>query len=207
MGRPITPSPTAYTVPIVIPRGHDHYWRVIRAINEAGPWTAAEVVARSNAHRASIHDFIGRLEKAGLAEQVASPDGKPSRFLRLTESPYETPRLRRDGTAAPPSAQQHMWTAMRRLGQFTFRDIAYHASTDLITIGDVTAKSYIARLSAAGYLAVVVKGGPAKPAVYRVKPSMADGRPKAPRVLRSHLVYDPNIDAVVGEAIAEEIEP
>jgi hypothetical protein len=203
MGRRVTPAATAHAVPVAIPRGHDWYWSVIRDLNKAGPWTAGEVVARSNAHRASIHDFVGRLVAAGIAEEVASPDGRPPRFFRLVASPAATPRLRRDGTAAPPSAQAQMWVAIRQLGQFTYSELLLAASTDELAVTAVAARSYIARLVAAGYLTAAVPGGPKKPAVWRLKPSMNTG-PKAPQVLRTHFVFDPNRGAVIGGPVTAE---
>ncbi|MFL9828945.1 hypothetical protein ABTU92_29495, partial [Rhodoplanes sp. SY1] len=61
MGKRLVPAPTAVKAPIVIPRGHDHYWTVIRALDRLGEWSGGEVVEHTNAHRSSIHDFVRRL--------------------------------------------------------------------------------------------------------------------------------------------------
>ncbi|MDC7984786.1 hypothetical protein PQJ75_13705 [Rhodoplanes sp. TEM] len=186
----------------MIPRGHDHYWAVIRTLDKAGPWTAGEVVGESNAHRASVHDFVGRLVKAGIARHAG---GERAPRYRLAQSPAATPRLRRNGTAAPPSAQAQLWCAIRQLGQFTYAELILAASTDELAIEEITARSYLKRLSAAGYITAVVPGAPGKPAVWKLKPSMNTG-PKAPQILRAHVVFDPNRGAVVGGPVqAEEV--
>ena len=208
MGKRVIPAPTACKAPIVIPRGHDHYWAVIRELDKAGEWTAGEVVARSKDHAENVHDFLTRLEKGGLAERVEPArrlrsSRNPQRY-RLISKPAATPRLRRDGTQAPPSAQQQLWTAMRQLGQFSYPELIMAASTDELIIGELTGRTYIKRLVAVGYLTAVVPGGPKKPAVWKLRPGMNTG-PKAPRILRAHIVFDPNRDAVMGEAVAEEV--
>ncbi|MBK5957427.1 hypothetical protein CCR97_04280 [Rhodoplanes elegans] len=201
MPKPLVPAPTAFKAPIVIPRGHDHYWSVIRELDKAGEWTSGEVVALSNAHRASVHDFVGRLVRGGIARQVGG--GRVPHY-RLVKSPAATPRLRRDGTQAPPSAQQQLWTAIRHLGHFAYAELILAASTDELAVEEITTRTYIKRLVAAGYLMAVVPGGPKKPAVWKLRPGMNTG-PKAPQVLRAHVVFDPNRGAVMGEAAAEEV--
>jgi hypothetical protein len=106
----------------------------------------------------------------------------------------------------PPSGQQQMWVAMRSLQQFDAGELAYAASTDETRVDPVAARFYITRLHAAGYLTIVspgkVTGGRA---VWRFKPSMHTG-PRAPQVMRTHFVFDPNRGAVVGgRVVAEEI--
>ena len=201
MPTPVKASPKAHTVPIVIPRGHDHFWAVIRDLDKAGPWSTADVHGLQNGHVATVREFIARLVTGGIARVVGR---SPLVTYRLVMRPAATPRIRRDGTQAPPSAQQQLWTAIRQLGQFTYPELILAASTDELAIGAVTGRSYIARLAGAGYLVAVVPGGPGKPAVWKLRPGMNTG-PKAPRILRTHVVFDPNRNAVMGEAAAEEV--
>ncbi|MBK5960810.1 hypothetical protein CCR97_21760 [Rhodoplanes elegans] len=203
MPTPVKASPKAHTVPVVIPRGHDHFWAVIRELDKRGSWTVSDIDGASNAIKSNIHDFVRRLVAGGIARvDIRRPSGAAT--YRLITSPTVTPRLRRDGTQAPPSAQQQLWNAMRQLGQFTWPELAMAASTDELIIGALTGRSYVARLVAAGYLVAVVPGGPGKLAVWKLKPGMNTG-PKAPRILRAHVVFDPNRNAVMGAAAAEEV--
>jgi hypothetical protein len=192
-------SPAA--LPLRIPVGWDAMWSGIRMFDSDGPWTVSAVASWSGAHIASVRDFVRRLVAGGIASAL---DGG---MYRLKESPKETPRLRRDGSKAPPCKQQQMWVAMRALARFSTAELAMAASTDDAKVDEVAAQSYIVRLHAAGYLAVVT---PAKRriggrAIWRLKPSMNTG-PRAPQVMRTRFVWDPNREAVMGgPAAAEEV--
>lgn len=198
------PAPEWHALTISVPRGQDGFWQIIRELDKSGPWSIAAVDDCSNTHRASVQDFVARLVKAGIVGIDTDAAGKKPTLYRLIKKPNETPRLRRDGSSVPPSGQQQMWVAMRSLQQFDGDELAYAASTPETKVDPVAARSYITRLHAAGYLAVVspgkVTGGRA---VWRFKPSMYTG-PKAPQIMRTHFVFDPNRGAVVGDGTEVE---
>lgn len=198
-------APDAHRLSVAVPRGQDGFWQVIRQLDKAGPWSVIDVDAESNTHKASVRDFVRRLVKAGIARVAgtAPGNGTPMTLYRLLKNPADTPRLRRDGSMARPSGQQQMWRAMRSLRQFDAAELAFAASTDDAAIDLVAARSYINRLSAAGYLAMVSPGKTTGGmAVWRLKPSMHTG-PKAPQVMRTHFIFDPNRGEIVGASTAE----
>lgn len=201
---------------VPVSTGQEAIWQIIRDLDKKGPWSISDIDGQTNkANFDTIVDYVHRL-RAGLFIDVVATrpmkgDSTPANLYRVKIKTSETPRLRRDGSKAPPSGQLQMWRAMRQLRQFTYRDLARVASTDELTISEVTAKSYLSRLSDVGFLQLLA---PAKlgransgPAVWRLKPSMNTG-PLAPQVLRTRFIFDPNRKVVVGDAsLAENEEP
>lgn len=187
-------GPPAHSGKIALPRGRKWYWRVIRDLDRAGPWTIADIRARSNAETETIRAFVKRLELGGLARRVTNPCGLNAHAYRLTSSPSAVPVIRDDGSAAPPSAQAHVWTAIRRLREFTTAELAIAASTDEVAITASTTKSYLSRLARAGYL-VNVRGA-RRLSVWRLKPGMNTG-PEPPRILTSGAVFDANRNEII----------
>jgi hypothetical protein len=86
------------------------------------------------------------------------------------------------------------------------RDLVVLAETDDVQIGLATAKEYLLRLAAAGYLICLKKAAQNRLSRYRLLPDMNTG-PKAPKVLKTSVVYDTNRRMVIGRAIAEEVRP
>lgn len=182
-------------------RGHDHYWSVIRRLGADGAtFTPKDVwMDCQPGVDADVRDFIRRLCKAGIAR--CNAEGR----VALLQRPTYTPRLRRDGSENMQwRGRQQMWTAMRRSpGGFTAKQLAIDATTDDVVVHLAAAQLYCTSLRKAGVL--VVQPG-ARPAVYRLTGS-GDTGPKAPTVLASQLLYDPNLQAIVGDEIeAEEVE-
>jgi hypothetical protein len=195
-------------------RGYEHVWSVILDLTRDG--------ATFTRHDVDLHccdprdhgvtDYLRRLCRAGI---VAEAGREPAigrrhgrRIYRLMQRHHEAPRLRRDGSAAPVPANQLMWNTMRNLLRdgFTSPDLATFASTDDVRIPLITAQSYVKRLAAAGYLLVLQPSVGRRPATWRLKPSMATG-PQAPKLLRTHVVYDPNTNAFHGPATSEDVAP
>lgn len=187
----------------ILTRGQDHFWKVMRAIQAEGlPITAREVALRSNeGKRSNIPAFLRGLVRAGFVEKTA-----PGAYL-IVRPQARTPRLSRDGRQM--SRQQDMWNVMRgplaREG-FTARDLRAWGSTDEAPIALETAKAFISRLSAAGYLTEVAPGRAFQLSVWRLRPSMNTG-PLPPRILRTRVVWDQNRNALMGEVLAEEERP
>lgn len=183
-------------------RGIEHFWTVIRELDEAGPWTIHDIDQRSNvSHRSTIGDFVRRLVAAGIAIQLeekrqTAPNTTPARLYRLQgQPPLRAPRLRRDGTqAAQGRGQQQMWNVMRsplaRDG-FTFHDLVLWGSTETIAVSTATAKKYVQHLAGAGYLNLLRQGRPRLPALWRLQPAMNTG-PRPPLILTARIVYDQN---------------
>lgn len=183
-------------------RGIEHFWKVIRELDDAGAWCVHDIDMRCRVrNRATIADYVRRLVAAGMAAETGeqrrnSPYGRPAPLYRLHgNKPMRAPRLRRDGTVAEQGrGQLQMWNVMRgplaREG-FTFHDLVLWGSTDAISIGKETAKRYVQHLAVAGYLFQVRAGGANKATIWRLKPSMNTG-PRPPLILTAKIVYDQN---------------
>lgn len=180
-------------------RGFEHYWTVMKQLAaELGTFTTNDVEARCSGV-SDVADYLKRLERAGIAEKTGETEpgaGAPRLVWRLKRTHGPAPRLRRDGTEIPMDGQQRLWIAMRSLGVFTVAELAYAATLDAPVPAN-TAASYVRRLQAAGYL---VRQGDS----YRLKPSMNTG-PEAPKILRTHTVWDPNRRSLMGQATTEEV--
>ncbi|WP_319774445.1 hypothetical protein [Breoghania sp.] len=193
-------------------RGHDHYWSVILELTRASETFLLKDVALASNDRtdSSVTDYLRRLTIAGYVETDGMTDeGRHSKpIYKLLKRQAEAPRLRRDGSELPPPAQQLMWNTMRNLlrNGFDARELSQFSSTDQVTVPLVTAKSYLKHLDAAGYLICLEAGRGRHLGRWRLKPSMNTG-PRAPKILRTQAVYDPNINGFPGTADAEEVQP
>ncbi|WP_346915094.1 hypothetical protein [uncultured Roseibium sp.] len=194
-------------------RGHDHYWSVIRDLGKAQAlFTLAQIGERTNDPvNDCVIDYVRRLTKAGFLE-VADRQRVPTnvgtttvqQLYRLLKRPAATPRLNRDGTIAKQGlGQEQLWTAIRALSGFDSRELAIAATTDDVAIAVETAKAYARHLESAGYLQVLRPGSGTKSRIWRLKRSMDTG-PKAPKILRSKMVYDTNRGEIMGAPVAEE---
>ncbi len=196
-------------LPVPIVTGQDAIWQIIRLLDKKGPWSISDIDGETRvAVVATIAEYVRRLVAGGFVEAVgerAAKIGAPALY-RIKKHSADAPRLRRDGSVAPPSGQAQMWRAMRALRQFTYAELAYKASTDDLSIANVTAKTYVQRLADAGYLQMVAPANNAGGlAIWRLRRSMNTG-PLAPQVLRTRFIFDPNRKAVVGESTVAENE-
>jgi DNA-binding PadR family transcriptional regulator len=192
-------------------RGYEHVWSVILELTRDGAsFTKHDVdQASCDPDGGSTRDYLRRLRDAGVIEEVGEEpiaNGHRRKTYRLVERRAEAPRLRRDGSEAPPSVQQLLWNTMRNLLRdgFTSRELAAFASTDDRSIPTASANSYVKHLAAAGYLLKLVPGRPNHLTKWRLRPSMNTG-PKPPKILRTHAIYDPNTCSLHGDGIAEEV--
>lgn len=185
--------------------GNTHFWRVIRDLDKQGDWSVEDVYRRSgDAHRKAVVDYVKRLTRAGIAREITTA---PPRRYELLSRPAAVPIINRDGTIGRQGAGvRQMWTAIRALRTFTYRDLVVAATTEEVSVEAHTAKAYLQRLDAAGYLRTIDPGKPGTPRTYALKRSMDTG-PEAPRILRTKFVWDPNRNQVMGEPEAEEDRP
>lgn len=189
-----------------VPRGHAGFWEIIRELKR---FTIRDVDRRSNVHLATVRDFVRRLERGGYLRRDAEQTAEGIVYELIRDQP-EVPALRRDGTPARQKGlgQEQMWRAMKMLRDFDARDLAFAASTDDEQIRIATAQSYIKHLHRVGYLAVVQpaktgtagRPGSGSLARYKLLPSKRTG-PLAPMIQRTHFVFDPNLNRVVGEGV------
>lgn len=193
-----------------IRRGSAYYWQVVRdltAQDRSRLITIEDVLGHTNSvEKSTVRQWLINLADAGILERIRpSVPGEATSF-RVVRRPTVLPQLARDGRSVP-SGQEAIWNALRALRSFSASELALAASTEERAVSLQTAKSYIKHLHGAGFLIVEQPGRAGKAARlarWRLKPSMNRG-PLAPKVLRTKLVYDPNIEEVVGEAEAEEL--
>jgi len=183
-------------------RGSAHIWRVIRGLTEQDrqqPFTAGQILAQCDRSviLATIKGLLRQLAAAGIVEETMAGS------WRVVKRPTQLPHLTRNGRIVR-SGQEAMWNAIRALRVFTPSELAMASSTEERRVTTLTAKSYVARLFAAGYLALERAGNPKAQASYRLKPSMNTG-PLAPKILRIKAVFDPNREEVFGLGEAEEV--
>jgi len=183
-------------------RGWDHCWSLMmaHAMNDEA-FSITDIDKETNGRRADVRDFVKRLVAGGFLESTGN------RHYRVIRKQSMTPSVRRDGTVIEGVGRnQAMWNTMRspvcRAG-FTADDLVNWGSTDDVKIGRETARTYIKRLAEAGYLIALDKGKPGRLATWRLLPHMNTG-PRAPKVLRSRMIFDPNKEKVIGEVVAEE---
>lgn len=184
--------------------GQDHFWRVMRDLDPGGPWTVTDVSDRSRSDsREAVKEYVRRLIKGGyLAGAGTLEDG--TRLYQIARRVAHAPSVTRDGQRGRQGAvNRQLWTAIRSLGSFNYRELVIAAATEEVPIRETTARDYLKRLFNAGYLRIVDPGKPGTPRTYALKRAMNTG-PGAPKVLRTKLVWDTNRNEIVGETIAEE---
>lgn len=192
----------------LILRGQAHMWSVLRQRGVGALFTTGDIDRHGNdRHLANSGDFCRRLVAAGIAVLDHQHDqgrgGTKQNVYRLLKTPRTLPPLNRSGK--PPRqhvGQQYMWNVLRKGGVWTARDLAAFASTDDVIISRDTATSYLYRLNQAGYIITVVEPWSNNPGQYRLHPGKNTG-PSAPMILRSKMVFDPNLDEVPGTIEAE----
>ncbi|MBB4287401.1 Lrp/AsnC family transcriptional regulator [Roseospira goensis] len=201
-------------------RGHQGIWEAIRARQRDAAWSVRDIWRETGIQAPeSVRDYVRRLERAGYVERaghVAREDDRTGRaqaalYRLVRDAGPEAPRLRRDGTESPPTAQEAMWRTLRMIGRdgVTADDLVVMASTEAVPVTRGTAASYLRHLCRAGYLRVVEDGKPGhrpgtgRPARYALRAGRNTG-PRAPMIVRlSHAVWDPNTGQFAGHVEAD----
>lgn len=180
-----------------VPRGHHGFWQIIRKLDAVGPWGVPDVDAATNANRAAVSDFVGRLERGRISERAGTRRSKDGRsdvtLYRLLETPVTTPRIDRAGKRLREPTIQTLWRTMKMVKIFTMEELAELATTSEYTVPLQAAQRYVKRLRRAG---VVVQISGEKPPRYRL---VHDLGAHAPIILRTTSLYDPNARVVIGD--------
>lgn len=188
-----------------VPRGLDAYWRIMLDLHAtAGTWTVADIDRRCNVETATIRGYCRSLVAGGIAETVGEAannrGGDAAQVYRLLQTPLIAPRVRRDGTVLPEPQQATLWRTLRMAKTVTVRELAELASTDDRPVRIDVAKRWLGDMMKAGIVTNVTPGtGRTARATYRL---VRDLGPEPPRILRLHMVYDPNSRRVLGEPTA-----
>ncbi|MBT0665720.1 hypothetical protein KI809_15530 [Geobacter pelophilus] len=172
-------------------------WDEIRNRGEAALFSITEIAKCVLLEQSSVHEYMTGLINAGyLGIHTLRSSAKGGNILFLKKNTgIEAPRVRKDGTQVTMGqGRRQMWNAMQVLKEFSPRDLAFNASTELHTVAESEAKTYCAALCAAGYL-VGRAGGR-----YNLITSMWTG-PYPPQIQRTKQVYDPNLRKIVWRRI------
>jgi hypothetical protein len=184
----------------------DRIWAAVRGFGTGvnAFFSVAEIMVLSAQDADTVTRTLAGLERAGyLAIDLAPPDGRAARrelrrFRLQRDVGVEAPRVYRDGKPITRSiGHDRMWRAMRTARwEFTWREIALHASTEDRPVAMHVAKDYIKNVARAGYLRVVVAAKANVPARYAFVRARDTG-PRSPIVAEDKSVRDGN----TGEAM------
>lgn len=189
------------------PSARERIWAVIRA--QRKELTQSGLATASGTALSLVRNYVQGLLKAGYlrmsGERVGRGVAIERVYVLVRDSGWEAPRVRRsDGQAVSQgSVNDAMWSTMRRLfihDDFDCRELVALASTTQRPISLNTARTYVTRLAKAGYLTMCaspVRGPGGGLARYRLCKTMDTG-PRAPRILRTKVVFDANLACCVG---------
>ena len=157
-------------------------------------------------HAYRMDDYLGSLVRAGILGK-----DKPARFTAATytllrDLGVDAPRVRKDGSTLPDTAQERMWRAMKVLRMFSVQDLVVHASLPNDAIAPSAADAYCKWLERGKYLIRMGRdeSGFARIGRYRF---VYDSGAKAPQILRVKQLYDCNLGKiVVGDEIQEALD-
>lgn len=191
------------------PTGRQAIWEAIR--DQRNSFSAVSLSDATDIHRDTIKTYLSGLAAAGYIARIgtelpqsgiigvqAKTQFSKVIFHLVRDVGIDAPRVTRHGKPVLQGAgRDQMWRTLRMIGgDISFRDLAIAASTEEVPVSEVDATDYVKHLARAGYLVLVQKGGPNRPARYRFNRSRNTG-PKAPMVQRRKTVFDPNLGEVV----------
>lgn len=199
---------TRLEMSIRVPVGRDALWACLLDLDGEGPWTAGEFARRTNLNVGTPRDLVRQLRAGGYLKDVGykltggkNPQEAP--LYRLTKRPLQAPRLRRDGTVHPERGIERLWRAMKMAKTFTIAELAQLADGgDGAPVNRRTVGAYCNRLAAAGVLGRVPTAD--RETRYRLVRNLGS---KAPKILETKVIFDPNANVVIGEATAREVAP
>ena len=179
------------------PVGRQGIWDAIRAQREK--FDVGTICGATDIPRKTVSDYLHGLLRAGYVTfGEPTPDRNLGWLVLARDTGVEAPRVTKYGEPVTQgAAREQMWRAMKMLrSDWNFHDLAVAASLDDSPVDASDAKDYARNLAMAGYLAIVAKGGPRKPARYRFIQQKNTG-PKPPMVQRMQTVFDPNLGKIV----------
>ncbi len=191
--------------------GQAYYWSLMMDAEMKGqPFSVNGIYALCGpTSKQSISEFVGMLENAEIVRREVESAERAATLYRVVKRQSATPSFKRDGTLIVDhmTARQALWNAMRSpffSKGFSLVDITKYASTDTLSINERSARNYILRLVQAEYLIALQRGTPAKPAIWRL---VRNTGPASPKLLKTHVVYDPNAEKIFGKPETVEVEP
>jgi hypothetical protein len=202
-----------FALPIALPRGPEHYWKVMQKLNGKG-FTIRDVAwSRDGVAYKTVEAYMRFLLKEGIIVKVGARNtgGAPSHVYKIKTPQRRAPVQRRELYSGKlGQIQLALWTAMRTLASFTLPELVASASTEELPIKTHTANTYVLRLIRAGAVEVITpyrKAAPgatgARAGTYRLRPSANTG-PQPLKIFDAKIVFDPNKNRVLGEVVVTE---
>lgn len=169
-------------------------WEAIRAAAEG--FTSDKVAHKAKVDHATVRTYLQGLIKGGYVTVLSGGRFETQTFALTNDVGAEAPAVTRNGKASTAgTGTEAMWRTLRILGEMDAQELASQASIAAPTTR-ATAQRYLQWLVSAGYVQVVAKGTPGKPARYRLIPQRYSG-PRPPMIQRIGQVFDPNLGKVV----------
>ena len=180
-------------------KGIHAYWQAMKDRKDA--FTVSDIVGATQGDRSTVAGYVRSLVKAGylelLFEQPHSHGGTPAKVFKIARKSYYAPKVRRDGSEVPPTANDHLWRSMKMIKTFTAEELAYAAETPTVSVSVETARDYCKHLKAAGYMNEIKPGKTTGGrATFRFLNTKNTG-PLAPEIQRVKQVFDPNLGEVM----------
>lgn len=178
-------------------------WAIWTAIRELQSFTRGALCMRvPKVKEAAVRGYLAALKKGGYLKfdpESGRVIGKARTYVLIRDIGVEAPRLRRDGTELPPTAQQRMWERMYILGSFTAPELAASATLDDAPVAESTSRAYLHHLAKAGYVCALGKKD--REPLYRLTKNTGG---MSPVIRLTKVVFDPNLNCITWH---EEIEP
>lgn len=190
---------TADTLAHCLPQ--EAIWRLVRELKvfDVGD---IETAARkyfggggSHLSDTTIRSYLQRLTRGCYLTQetvLVKGNQKQTTWTLIKDQGAEAPRLNKDGQPSKQGlVRDQLWRTLKIIGEFNYIELAAAASLEESPVSSNTSRAYIRHLFKAGYLFQTRPSKPGTPARYRKVPRRCEG-PKAPMVLRTKQVFDPN---------------
>lgn len=179
----------------------DTVWQFVRAL-KVFEIQGIETAARKHfggggtgLNAKTIQSYLERLHRGGyLTKETVFIQGNQRQvtWSLVRDCGSEAPRLTKTGQPSKQGVvRDQMWRTIKIIGEFNYIELAAAASQEETPVPTSTSRTYIRHLFHAGYLFQTRASKPGTPARYRKVPRRCEG-PKAPMVLRSKQVFDPN---------------
>ncbi len=145
--------------------------------------------------------YLAEVKKATPMKQHGNRVSTP--VYRLVKDQFEAPKVNvNGGPALKGRGNEAMWTAMKVLPSFDYRDIASAASLDELVIAQTTARKYVNYLALAGYFQTLRAPTRLKPGRYRLERRTG---PHAPAITRTKVVFDRNTGTIANLETPQEV--
>lgn len=191
------------TFSLTMDAGHEEMWLAIRQMPRNG-FTAERLARDSGATVTAAGFYLAKLERQGIAASAG--------ITTTRELLYQVARLPVDpvvlDTHGQPSRdyliRKVLWTAIRTMRTVTVKAL-WNFAREHVQVTREIVKSYIARLTSAGYLTQLDDPDREGETEFHLKPAMNSGR-LPPRLCEAELIYDVNSRTFFGIGKAYEVK-